>query len=438
MVEKLSAVEYEVIQTGKMEIAEEDRLVAGREITVLAIRKPIINGTGNTLGLLGVLWDITEDKRLKITQERRIHELEGALSERVGQVESLRNELEAASVQHRQKEGEFSRLRNELESGLAALREEIRDATADFGRKEEEFTRLRTDGVRSRPWVMSRGDWIGANLGGLQRLLEPLARRLVPEGSPRSNLRRKTLGAQIGGLLGYVSKKVLGQYDAFLPPDDEGLIQQEFLKNLPFALDVAKSAADPAHPISHLGNTVKPFYLELSSIEPELSGNPQGDFRFAVSYGDPQTVQVLAARSLGQVTLKYQVNGGAVQNAPTAEWNGGERFGGLGDVYYHIMRGQVTGTQPGDSVKVWFEGGGQVSDSFSYTAKVESQHRNRNGQAMETRNAPPHPENVTESLPQLMCPICAGLLILLRGFFRCTRCGCHFCESCDPTSESEA
>ena len=145
VVEKLAAVEYEVIQTGKMEIAEEDRLVAGREITVLAIRKPIINGTGNTLGLLGVLWDITEDKRIKVSQERRIHELEGALSERVGQVESLRNELEAASVQHRQKEDEFSRLRDELESGLAVLREEILGATADFGRKEEEFTRLRTE-----------------------------------------------------------------------------------------------------------------------------------------------------------------------------------------------------------------------------------------------------------------------------------------------------
>jgi hypothetical protein len=160
--------------------------------------------------------------------------------------------------------------------------------------------------------------------------------------------------------------------NGFVFPDDEALIQQEFLNNLPFALDVAQSAPNPAQPVSHLGNTVKPFYLELSSIEPELSGNPQGDFRFAVSYGDPQVVQVLAARSLGQVTLKYQVNNGAVQSASTSEWNGGERFGSPGDVYYHIVRGQVTGTQPGDSVKVWFEGGGQVSGSFTYTAKVES------------------------------------------------------------------
>ena len=145
VVEKLAAVEYEVVQTGKMEIAEEDRIVSGREITVLAIRKPIINGTKDTLGLLGVLWDITEEKRLKVSQERRIHELEGALSERVGQVESLRKELEAASVQQRQQEEEFSHLRSELESGIAALKEEIRGTTAAFGRKEEEFKRLRAE-----------------------------------------------------------------------------------------------------------------------------------------------------------------------------------------------------------------------------------------------------------------------------------------------------
>jgi hypothetical protein len=163
----------------------------------------------------------------------------------------------------------------------------------------------------------------------------------------------------------------------FVFPDDEALIEAEFQKNLPFALDVAKSAPNPAQPVSHLGNTTKPFYLDLSAIDPEKTNNPLSDFRFSVSYGDPQPVQVLARRSLGAVTLKYQINGGAVQSGSTSEWNGGERFGDVGDVHYRIMRGSVTGTNPGDVVKVWFEasGGTVKSDSFTYTVMIESSNR---------------------------------------------------------------
>ncbi len=161
----------------------------------------------------------------------------------------------------------------------------------------------------------------------------------------------------------------------FVFPDDEAKIQAEFERNLPFALDLAKSAPDPANPVSHLGNTVKPFYLETSSIDPEKSNNSLSDFRFTVSYGDPQPVRVLAKRSLGAVTAKYQVNGGAVRSAATSEWGGGERFGDTGDVYYRIMRGTITGTSPGDTVKVWFEGGGQVSESFTYTVRSDSNRR---------------------------------------------------------------
>jgi len=39
------------------------------------------------------------------------------------------------------------------------------------------------------------------------------------------------------------------------------------------------------------------------------------------------------------------------------------------------MRGVVTGTSPGDSVEVWFEGGGERSDSFTYQAVSETGNR---------------------------------------------------------------
>lgn len=146
-----------------------------------------------------------------------------------------------------------------------------------------------------------------------------------------------------------------GEGNGFVFPDDEALIQSEFEINLPFALDLAKSAATPTQPVSHLGNTVAPFYLDP----------------FEVSYGDPQPVQVRALRSLGDITLNYQINGGAVQTAATEEWDGGERWGGNG-VYYKTVRGVVTGTQPGDTVTVFFSGGGVTSDSFTYLATIES------------------------------------------------------------------
>lgn len=106
----------------------------------------------------------------------------------------------------------------------ARVREELAEAVPRAEALVSEFTGLRVDGFRSRPWVMSRGEWVRANALSLQRLLEPLAQRMLAVHPSRSDVRRKVLGAQIGLLLGYMSKKVLGQYDVFLPPDDGGLI----------------------------------------------------------------------------------------------------------------------------------------------------------------------------------------------------------------------
>ena len=156
----------------------------------------------------------------------------------------------------------------------------------------------------------------------------------------------------------------------FVFPDDEALVQAEFERVLPYALDVAKSAADPDDPVSHLGLETKPFYLK--SDDTYKYGLPLANFTFDYSYGDPQEVRVLAKRSLGDVTLKYSINGGDPVSATTEEWNGGDRYGGKTDVYYHVVSGLVTGTQPGNSVEVWFEGGGETSESFTYQAVEES------------------------------------------------------------------
>lgn len=159
----------------------------------------------------------------------------------------------------------------------------------------------------------------------------------------------------------------------FVFPDNEARIQEEFRRNLSFARDVARSAGDPANPRSHLRIDTDPFYLDVSTIDREKSNNPMSDFTFDVSYGDPQPVQVLAQRDLGDVTLHYSINGGPEQTAPTVEWEDADRFGTRYDTHYRIVRGEVTGTSPGDEVEVWFTGGGEQSDSFTYTAEEESE-----------------------------------------------------------------
>jgi coenzyme F420 biosynthesis associated uncharacterized protein len=110
-----------------------------------------------------------------------------------------------------------------------AERARMREAFADLVPFAEElirgFTSLDPGGARPRAWVMARSEWIRANLGGLQRMLEPLAGRILEKQPGQGGaFRRMALGAQAGALLGYVSRRVLGQYDAFLPPDDEGLL----------------------------------------------------------------------------------------------------------------------------------------------------------------------------------------------------------------------
>jgi Immune inhibitor A-like, MAM domain len=143
--------------------------------------------------------------------------------------------------------------------------------------------------------------------------------------------------------------------NGFAFQDSEADIQAQFQKNLAFALDLARSAKDPANFSSHLGNTA-----------PELVPTT-----FPVSYGDPQTVEVNAKRELRSVTVHWKVNGGREHTTSTREFKGGTKYGDPG-VYYHRLRGDVTGTHTGDKVQVWFTAKMAKSDSFTYEVKNDS------------------------------------------------------------------
>jgi coenzyme F420 biosynthesis associated uncharacterized protein len=107
----------------------------------------------------------------------------------------------------------------------AHLVEEFSAVVIEADEAVSAFTGLHVEGPRSRPWVMTRGEWIAQNLRGFEQVLDPVARRLL-EGRDGgfAPVRRQVLAYQVGGLLGYLSRKVLGQYDLFLPGDDRDLV----------------------------------------------------------------------------------------------------------------------------------------------------------------------------------------------------------------------
>jgi coenzyme F420 biosynthesis associated uncharacterized protein len=74
--------------------------------------------------------------------------------------------------------------------------------------------------------VIDRGGWAEANIAGMSALLDPLTRRvserLAKVPLPVRLAQKGIVSTEVGVLLGYVSRRVLGQYDLLVPetPDD--------------------------------------------------------------------------------------------------------------------------------------------------------------------------------------------------------------------------
>jgi coenzyme F420 biosynthesis associated uncharacterized protein len=109
----------------------------------------------------------------------------------------------------------------------AHLAEDVAEVVLHADKLVSEFTGLSVaGGPASRPWVMTRGEWIDQNLRGFEQLLEPVAVKLLSGkgGGGSGALRRRVLAFQFGAILGYLARRVLGQYDLFVPADDRDLI----------------------------------------------------------------------------------------------------------------------------------------------------------------------------------------------------------------------
>ncbi|RLE14134.1 MAG: hypothetical protein DRJ28_06215 [Actinobacteria bacterium] len=68
--------------------------------------------------------------------------------------------------------------------------------------------------------VISRNDWIDTNVKSFGALLEPLEAKLGESEGFGSALAAKVVGAELGAVLGFMSRRVLGQYELVLPTGD--------------------------------------------------------------------------------------------------------------------------------------------------------------------------------------------------------------------------
>jgi len=84
-------------------------------------------------------------------------------------------------------------------------------------------TGLRSLAGPARAQVADRAMWVDANVASFRRLLRPLLEKMEPKvsGSRLSPVARRVSGIELGVMLGWMSTRVLGQYD-LLVPDDRG------------------------------------------------------------------------------------------------------------------------------------------------------------------------------------------------------------------------
>ncbi len=100
--------------------------------------------------------------------------------------------------------------------------QELRDVTV----QAEEHVRAVTGLVPPVPpgpaTVVDRPGWAEGNVDGFRAVLEPLTERLLDGKRPNAAataVTRRVTGVQMGAVLAWLSSRVLGQYEVFLPPE---------------------------------------------------------------------------------------------------------------------------------------------------------------------------------------------------------------------------
>ena len=169
------------------------------------------------------------------------------------------------------------------------LAEEFADCTERAEELVATCTGLRSQSGPARGRVTDRVGWIDANLASFQRLLGPLTAKLgtSPDGM-LAPVTRRVAGAELGVMLGWMSRRVLGQYDLLIIEDEKPEDQDIVYYVAPNVLSLEnKYAFDPSqfrlwlalHEVTHRAQFtgvewMRPHFIGLvesvlDSVEPD-------------------------------------------------------------------------------------------------------------------------------------------------------------------------
>jgi coenzyme F420 biosynthesis associated uncharacterized protein len=104
----------------------------------------------------------------------------------------------------------------------ASLQPDFDEFTAEAEELVAAETGLRSLVGPARARVTDRTGWVRANVASFQRLLRPLTDRLGSRlNGPVAPVSRAIAGAEVGALLGWMSTRVLGQYDLLITEGED-------------------------------------------------------------------------------------------------------------------------------------------------------------------------------------------------------------------------
>ncbi len=118
---------------------------------------------------------------------------------------------------------------------------ELYQATSAAAAHVAELTYLREPPISAITRVVDRDAWIDSNANGMRTIMTPIVDKLTeanPVGRAAQAVGGKLTGAQVGGVLAFLSGKVLGQFDFFDRPGGQLMLVAPNIVSVERQLDV--------------------------------------------------------------------------------------------------------------------------------------------------------------------------------------------------------